>query len=98
MAKKKKKRKVKSMIFPKILLVAFVVYSIVTLISLQIQRNDGEDNVAVLESQVKEERLKQEQLTQLLEDEVSDEYIVSEAQKSGYAAPEERVFKDVAGQ
>lgn len=98
MAKKKKKRKASNMIFPKIALVAFVVYSIVTLISLYVQRGHGEEEATVLESQLKEERLKREQLTQLVEDEVDEDYIVSEAQKAGYAAPEERVYKDVAGQ
>ena len=96
MAKKKKKRK--GGMFAKIILFAFVIYSAATLISLQVKINAQRDTVSVLESQVEEERAKQSQLRQLLEEELQEEYIVSEAQKQGYAAPNERVFVDVSGQ
>lgn len=98
MAKRKKKRKNKSMLLPKIILAAFVIYSVVTLISLHIDINSQEEEVTRLEGEIQEEGMKQEQLTQLLGEELDEEYIVSEAQKNGYAAPNERVFKDVAGQ
>lgn len=97
-AKKGRKNKGSRMLFPKILLAAFVVYSIVTIISLQIDINSQEEKVSVLEGEVEQERIKQEQLTQILGDEIDEDYIISEAQKNGYAAPNERVFKDVAGQ
>lgn len=96
MANKKKKRK--TGILPKIILIAFVVYSATTLISLQVKINDQRDAVKVLEQQIAAEEEKQTQLKQLLDDELDESYVVSEAQRQGYADPSERVFVDVSGQ
>ena len=93
MARKKKKRKVGFV--AKLIVFAFVIYSAVTLVSLQIAQRE---NAQSLEGQVAEEKAKQTQLRQLLEDELDEDYVVSEAQKQGYAAPDERVFVDVSGQ
>ena len=60
--------------------------------------NAQRSSVSVLEKQVTEEKAKQTQLRQLLDDELDQSYVVSEAQKQGYAAPNERVFVDVSGQ
>ena len=92
------KKKNKSLLFPKIILGVFVVYAVITLISLQVDIHAQKKQVTVLEAEVEQERVKKEQLTQLIGDEPDEEYIVSEAQKNGYAAPNERVFRDVAGQ
>ncbi len=100
MAKRKKKSKKNKnrMLLPKILLAAFVVYSVVTIISLQINIHAQKEQVSLLEGQVEEKTMEKEQLTQIVGDDIDEEYIISEAQKNGYAAPNERVFKDVAGQ
>lgn len=86
------------MLFGKIVVAALAIYAVVTIISLQIDIHSQEEQVSVLEGQVEEETMKKEQLTQILGDDIDEEYVVSEAQKNGYAAPNERVFKDVAGQ
>ena len=96
MANKKQKHKVG--FFAKLIVLAFVIYSAITLVSLQMKINAQRDNVRVLEKQVTEEKAKQTQLRQLLSDELDQAYVVSEAQKQGYAAPNERVFVDVSGQ
>ena len=96
MARKKKKRKVGFV--AKLIVFAFVIDSAVTLVSLQIKINAQRENAQSLEGQVAEEKAKQTQLRQLLEDELDEDYVVSEAQKQGYAAPDERVFVDVSGQ
>ncbi len=96
MANKKRKRKVG--FFAKLIVLAFVIYSAVTLVSLQMKINAQRSSVSVLEKQVTEEKAKQTQLRQLLDDELDQSYVVSEAQKQGYAAPNERVFVDVSGQ
>ena len=96
MARKKKKRKVGFV--AKLIVFAFVIYSAVTLVSLQIKINAQRENAQSLVGQVAEEKAKQTQLRQLLEDELDEDYVVSEAQKQGYAAPDERVFVDVSGQ
>lgn len=91
------KRKRKKGILPKIILVAFVVYSAVTLVSLQVQINQRKAENESLAAQVEEERIRQTQLQQENQAAVEDEYIINEAQKQGYAAPNERVFIDVSG-
>lgn len=96
MANKKRKRKVGFL--AKLIVLAFVIYSAVTLVSLQMKINAQRESVSVLEKQVAEEKAKQTQLRQLLDDELDPSYIISEAQKQGYAAPNERVFVDVSGQ
>ena len=96
MARKKKKRKFGFV--AKLIVFAFVIDSAVTLVSLQIKINAQRENAQSLEGQVAEEKAKQTQLRQLLEDELDEDYVVSEAQKQGYAAPDERVFVDVSGQ
>ncbi|MBR5478681.1 MAG: hypothetical protein IKU84_00720 [Clostridia bacterium] len=97
-SKRKNKQKNGRLLFAKITVAALVIYSIVTIISLQINIHSQEKQVSVLEGQVEEETMKKEQLTQIVGDDIDEEYIISEAQKNGYAAPNERVFKDVAGQ
>lgn len=96
MAKKKKKRKISFL--AKFIVLAFVIYSAVTLVSLQMKINAQRESVGVLEKQVTEEKAKQTQLRQLLEDELDQDFVISEAQKQGYAASDERVFVDVSGQ
>lgn len=96
MAKSKKKRK--SGILPKLIVLAFVIYSAITLVSLQMKINAQRSAVTDLEKQVAAENTKQTQLKQLLKSDVNNSYVISEAQKAGYAAPNERVFVDVSGE
>ncbi len=93
-ARRKKKRKG---LFPKLILVAFVVYTAVTLISTQVKINKLESDTKSLDESIAAETMKKAQLEQALEDKVDDEYMKEEAQKQGYAAPNERVFVDVSG-
>ena len=93
LAVKKKKR---TRLIPKLILLAFVLYSAVTLVSLQFQINRQKDNIDSLAGQIEQEEAKQTQLNQLLQEEVDDAYIISEAQKQGYATTDERVFVDIS--
>lgn len=95
MAVKRKKKRVG--IVPKLILVAFVVYSAVTLVTLQVKINHQKAEAAQLAAQVEDEKAKQAQLQQLIDAPMEDDYIVTEAQKQGYAAPNERVFVDTSG-
>ena len=92
-----RRRKKKTGIFPKLILLAFVIYSAVTLITLQMKINAQEEQNAVIMAQIEEEKIKNAQLKQKNEAEIEDEYIINEAQKQGYAAPNERVFIDISG-
>lgn len=93
-ARKRKKRKG---LFPKLILVAFVIYTAVTLISTQIKISRLEQETDSLDSDIAAETMKKAQLEQALSAEVDEEYMKEEAQKQGYAAPNERVFVDVSG-
>lgn len=93
-ARKRKKRKG---LFPKLILVAFVIYTAVTLISTQIKISRLEQETDSLDADIAAETMKKAQLEQALSAEVDEEYMKEEAQKQGYAAPNERVFVDVSG-
>lgn len=95
MASRRKKKK--TGFLPKLILIAFVVYSAVTLVTLQMKINAQKEENELIAAQIEEERIKQAQLQQENEAVVEDEYIISEAQKQGYAAPNERVFVDTSG-
>ncbi len=97
MARKRRKKR-KNGVFAKIIVFAFVIYSVATLISLQIKKNDMNDTASILQVQVDEGKSKLAQTQDVLDDELDEDYVVSEAQKQGYAAPNERVFVDVSGQ
>ena len=95
--KRKRRKKRKNGILAKIIVTAFVIYSVANLITLQVQINAQRDNVKALKVQIAEEQLKNEQLTTLLDKPLDEEYIVSVAQNEGYAASSsERVFIDVS--
>ena len=95
MAKRRKKKK--SGLFPKLILTAFVLYSAVTLISLQLKINDQKKQNQEIAALIEQEKTKQAQLKQKNQEELNDEYIIKEAEKQGYAAPTERVFIDTSG-
>jgi len=92
-----RRRKKKTGFLPKLILVAFVIYSAVTLVTLQMKINAQKEQNEIIAEQIEQEKIKQAQLQQENEAVVEDEYIISEAQKQGYAAPNERVFVDTSG-
>ena len=92
-----KRKKRRSGIVPKLILIAFVIYSAVTLVTLQIQINAQKAENEIIAEQIEKERIRKTQLQQENEAAVEDEYIINEAQKQGYAVPNERVFIDVSG-
>ena len=95
--KRKRRKKRKNGILAKIIVTAFVIYSVANLITLQVQINTQRDNVKSLKVQIAEEQLKKEQLTALLDKPLDKEYIKSSAQNEGYASSSsERVFIDVS--
>lgn len=83
--------------FPKLILTVFIIYSVWTIVSLQIQIHRQKSVVNDLTAQVEEERARSAELTQQAEAEPDDEYIKQEAQKQGLEMPDSRVFVDVSG-
>ena len=94
MAERRKKR---VGFFPKLILGIFIIYSIWTLVSLQVRIHEQKAVVKNLTEQVEEERARNAELTQQAEAEPDDEYIAHEAQKQGLEMPDTRVFVDVSG-
>ena len=91
-----RKRRKKS-IFPKLLLLAFVIYAAATIVSNQIRANRFNEDTAKTEEIIVTESMKKEKIKQELAAEIDDEYVTREAQKQGYVAPNERVFVDISG-
>ncbi len=91
------RRKKRVGFFPRLILWIFIIYAVVTLVSLQIQIREQKSVVDDLTAQVEEAQAKNAELTQRAEAELDDEYIVSEAQKQGLAMPDERIYIDVSG-
>lgn len=93
----KKKRKESKGIFPKLILAVFLIYAAGILVSNQIKIKKLESDTASREEIIQTEEMKKAQLEQALSAEIDDDYVTKEAQSQGYAAPNERVFVDVAG-
>jgi len=91
------KRKKRVGFLPRLILGIFIVYSIFTLVSLQIKIQEQKNIVEQLTSEVEEAQAKNAELTQQAETEVDNVYIVGEAKKQGLAMPDERVYIDVSG-
>lgn len=91
------KRKKKKSILPKLLLLVFVIYAAVTIISNQIKANRFDEDTAKTEEIILTESMKKAKIEQELAADIDDEYVTREAQSQGYAAPNERVFVDVSG-
>ena len=93
------KRKKRIGLFPRIVLILFIIYAVYMIISIQIQIREASSEVDVLMEELEREQGKNAELQQQLEDATnpSEETIVSEAQKHGKAMPDERVFVDVSG-
>ena len=92
-AKKKKKKS----IFPKLILIVFVVYATVTIISNQVKVNRFNEDTQKNDELIVTESMRKAQIEQELRAEINDDYVTKEAQSQGYASPNERVFVDVAG-
>lgn len=92
-----RREKKKTGFLPKLILVAFVIYSAVTLVTLQIKINEQKKQNEEISAQIEEERAKQTQLQQEFDAPIEDEYIIDEAHKQGYVMPDEQVFVDTSG-
>ena len=81
----------------KIFLCGFAVYAAFTLISLKMQISERTDEVKALEQSVAQQEMTNAQLSEILENGMTDEYIADAARdKLGYVKPGERVFVDTS--
>ncbi len=91
-----RKRKKKSVV-PKIILIVFVIFVSVVIVQNQLEVNrqnkeeaEGQEEKITLE-------MKRDWLRQELATEIDNDYVLNEAQRQGYAAPNERIFVDTRG-
>lgn len=96
MAARKKKKRRKSLA-PKILLALFVVFVSCVLIKNQIDANRQKKEIASTELEIAEVSNLKAWYLQELATEIDNDYIAREAEKQGYAGPNDRIFYDKSG-
>ena len=91
----KKKKRVSGL--AKTATAVFAVYAAFTLVSLQLQIAEKNEEQALLQAQIEEQELRNAEIKALLESENSDDYVARIArEKLGYISPGERVFVDIS--
>lgn len=84
--------------FLKIAAVAFAVYLLFSLISMQADINEKKNELDAVRQQYTESLIRNEELQKTLDSYGTDEFIEEQArEKLGYAYPEEHFYIDVSG-
>ncbi|MBR5783085.1 MAG: septum formation initiator family protein [Clostridia bacterium] len=97
MAKKTERKSTVLDFIIKICFVVFLVYCAVTIVGTQIQIKDKTVQLEALQAKITAQEVKNEELRDLLENGIDDEYIAKIAREHGYALPDERVYESVEG-
>ena len=91
-------KKPKKGIFLRIAAVAFAVYLLYSLISMQADINGKQNELEELRQQYTESLIRNEELQKTLDSYGTDEFVEEQArEKLGYAYPEEHFYIDVSG-
>ena len=91
-------KKPKKGIFLKVVVIAFVVYVLYSLISMQADINGNQNELEELRQQYTESLIRNEELQKTLDSYGTDEFVEEQArEKLGYAYPEEHFYIDVSG-
>lgn len=96
MATRKQKKKRKSLA-PKLLLVLFVISVSIVIVKNNIGAKRLNEDTAANEEKIVALSKQKAWLEQELAAEIDNDYIAREAQRQGYAAPNERIFYDKRG-
>ncbi len=89
------KRKAKKVKILKLALLAFSIYAVVSFVIMQVDIAGRRENLALAESQLKEQEYLNKEIMSILDSGQSNEYIMKIArEKLGFVFPEERVFVD----
>ncbi len=90
-------KKKRAGLITKLLVLLFALYVAYTLISLQIQINSKQGELETLSAQNSAQKIKNDELKDLLNGEMDDQFLADAArEKLGYAAEGERVFVDTS--
>lgn len=91
-------KKKKSSFIIKVLLGVFMVYLIFNLVTIQFDIREKQKELDALEAEIQSVTLKNQQLTESLKAELTDEEIADIArEKLGFSLPGERIFVDITG-
>lgn len=91
-----RKRKKKS-IAPKVILIVFVIFVSIVIVKNQLDAKRLNADTGARNEEIVTETMKRDRLRQELEEEIDNDYVLNEAQRQGYAAPNERIFVDTRG-
>ncbi|MGI6270282.1 MAG: FtsB family cell division protein [Candidatus Howiella sp.] len=90
-------KKQKSILF-RICILIFVIYTIVSLTSLQMKLIESRNELASVEEQVEQQKLKNQELLSLLQTGDEKDFIERAARdRLGYVYADEEVYTDIAG-
>lgn len=91
-------RKITFQLVFRVLILVFIVYAAMNLISLRGKIRDRREEYASLQQQILEQKLENKRMEETIGEELSDEEIASIArERLGYSLPGERVFIDITG-
>lgn len=91
----KAEKKKKKSIFLRIALLAFSVYVIVALVSLQVQLNQRRADEAALQNEIERQERINEDLKNKTQN--SEEYLEQQARENGMARPGEQIYQEIPG-
>ncbi len=91
-------KKKKSGFIIKVVLGLFAAYAVVNLITIQFDIREKQSELDKLESEIQSVTLKNQQLTETMKTELTDDEIADIArEKLGFSLPGERIFVDITG-
>lgn len=93
MAKQKPKKSIFHNIFIKAALLLFLIYVLVSFFKIQMQVNEKKQQLNDLNEKITVQKQKNEELSDLLENGINDEYIAKIARGYGYGLENERVYE-----
>lgn len=91
-AQKTKKKNVRGIII-KAILVLFLIYTLITSIRVWIRINEKKAQLGAVNEKIAAQQEKNDELNDLLEHGITDEYIARKARENGYGMPSERVYE-----
>ena len=91
------KKKRRTELLPKLILLVFVIYASATLISNKVEANERRDGAKKSDELISNEELRNMQLQEMLAQEETEEYMRKLAEEQGYVDPNTIIFEDVSG-
>lgn len=96
---KGQKRRKRGRIIIAVVVVAFLIYAIFSIISQQIQIGQKEAQLAQIQQELSDQNMKNEELKNALDAGITEsgDYIKRVARQKGFAFPGEQIFENISG-